>query len=208
MRRAERLIDLAVLVRRSRYDDQRGQVPARGAARNPQVVRIDAVLAGVVLHPFRGRAEMVDHLGDGEPRNRAGANGKEGVSFSAEDVIDPRSHVVADFAPIGMPGSGRHVDNANPVFWAGRREDVHDEGDAVDVAVNDVLVLLVDQLFRSRRARKSRRPVQGAKGRQCEKAVGNRSMSLHGVELSVRGAPPRLVMVREGWSPRPEYREE
>ena len=75
-------------------------------------------------------------------------DGENGVSLATEDVEGLSTGMVADFAAIRVPGPADDVHDAEAVFVALGRENVHHKTNAVRFAVDDVFTLGVRRLLR------------------------------------------------------------
>jgi len=127
-----------------RHRSKACQMPARRSTHQPQFVRRDFVVPGVFLYPANCHVEVRQHFRRAELGNRPGAHGKDCEPFAAHSFEDLRTNVIINLAPVGVPSTAGHVHDGMSVFlYVFWDEDIRDQGQAVDFAVNNVFMLRI-----------------------------------------------------------------
>ena len=118
------------------------QVPARRAAVDPDPIRVDAVVLGMMANEPDGPVHVLDDLGDGEPGLAAVDHGEDGVAAVDERSDEGR----VDRLVRGEEAAADDEDDADALGVLLGREDVHRQGGAVLPPVDHVFLAVEGRL--------------------------------------------------------------
>src|SRR5687767_11970528 len=105
------------------------------------------------LNPTDSFVEIGQHFGNFEFCNGPRTDGEYGVPSFAKRVKSPGPLMITNLAPIGMPRPTNDIHDAKAVGSTLRRENIHQQADAMRLAVHYILMLHIGQLLSGRRMR-------------------------------------------------------